>query len=310
MSLLREIQTAILNEQTALGPILLKLRFLAARLGDDFLEDWVQHEINGYPNDVPVPSYRSVDLTYTATVENAAVRRTNVQIADAVISSHAGPEWLHHDIREPMSAIDQIIHQDGVTSETGSKLTIPCGNLQLLIADKVYNNATITCLRNEISFGSILKIQSVVRSNILEFTLALEKNIPAAAEIEISAPDDSPTIDPKQVSDISQQIINYGTMTTINSSGDNAQVTVQVAKGDIDGLIAALEQGGIPIEQAKEFAEIAASEPPGEGNSFGEKARAWLGDKLAEGANAAWTVSLDVGLELFKSALKGFLGGA
>ncbi|MGA8158874.1 MAG: hypothetical protein WB822_22240, partial [Rhodoplanes sp.] len=62
MSLLREIQSSLL-EGREIGPILLKLRFLASRLGSVVLEEWVKHESEGYPNDVEVPSYRKIGVS-------------------------------------------------------------------------------------------------------------------------------------------------------------------------------------------------------------------------------------------------------
>jgi AbiTii-like protein len=44
MSLLREIQAAVIQEDTEIGPILLKLRLLASRLGSAPLEEWVKHD--------------------------------------------------------------------------------------------------------------------------------------------------------------------------------------------------------------------------------------------------------------------------
>jgi hypothetical protein len=63
MSLLREIQTALMEAQP-IGPILLKLRFLASRLGSNVLEEWVKHESEGYPPEVILPSYRKAPVSY------------------------------------------------------------------------------------------------------------------------------------------------------------------------------------------------------------------------------------------------------
>ena len=60
MGLLHEIQEAVLQTGNDLGPVLLKLRLLASRLGSKPFEDWVMHESEGYPPDSPVPSYREV----------------------------------------------------------------------------------------------------------------------------------------------------------------------------------------------------------------------------------------------------------
>jgi hypothetical protein len=64
LSLLREIQASILDPGSEIGPILLKLRFLASRLGSTQLEEWVKHESEGYPVDVEVPEYRKLHVDY------------------------------------------------------------------------------------------------------------------------------------------------------------------------------------------------------------------------------------------------------
>ncbi|MEJ8562487.1 hypothetical protein QTO30_15500 [Yoonia sp. GPGPB17] len=58
MALLHEIQAALLDDKVGVGSILLKLRFLAAKLDADILEDWVMFESEGYPDDAVIPAYR------------------------------------------------------------------------------------------------------------------------------------------------------------------------------------------------------------------------------------------------------------
>ena len=58
MSLLHDIQTAVLQDDSDLGPILLKLRLLAARLGSQPFAEWVKHESEGYPSDADLPDYQ------------------------------------------------------------------------------------------------------------------------------------------------------------------------------------------------------------------------------------------------------------
>ena len=67
MSLLREIQASLMQQGQQIGPILLKLRFLASRLGSDLLEEWVKHESEGYPKNVEIPEYRKIPVTYSGT---------------------------------------------------------------------------------------------------------------------------------------------------------------------------------------------------------------------------------------------------
>ena len=64
-----------------------------------------------------------------------------------------------------------------------------------------------------------------------------------------------------QVEQITQNIF-YGDVTNINNSGDAAQITLSVAKGDGASFISALIGKGIPEDNAKELAKIIEAEKP------------------------------------------------
>lgn len=58
MGLLRDIQDAAADSKASLPDLLRKRKLLAARLKHAELDTWVSHELNGYPNDDMLPSYR------------------------------------------------------------------------------------------------------------------------------------------------------------------------------------------------------------------------------------------------------------
>jgi hypothetical protein len=71
MSFLREIQEALLQPTCEINPLLLKLRLLAARLGNGVLEEWVRYESEGYPPGADCPIIVS---SVFHTLEASAVR--------------------------------------------------------------------------------------------------------------------------------------------------------------------------------------------------------------------------------------------
>ncbi|MBY5386694.1 hypothetical protein ACCS54_04355 [Rhizobium johnstonii] len=262
MGLLHEIQASLLNDNSAIGPILLKLRFLAARLGSDVLEDWVLHEMNGYPQNIPVPDYRTAPISYSGTFSNGFQTLNNIAISEYHIKKLAGESWLHIDIRDPLSVIDAIVADISDDPKKKQKYGISTGNLRLLLQNKLYDNLPMIEMYSEFSPGVFVKIQSTVRAKVLELTLELEKTVPGAVDIVIGESSDVPRIDPERVSSVAQQLINYGTVTNIQSSGTSATINVQIAQGNKNDLVQALTQGGLPIEDAVEFAEIVESEDP------------------------------------------------
>lgn len=80
MGLLQDIQISLLDDNAKIGSILLKLRYLADRLGSNVLEDWVRQETEGYNPDLDVPDYRKTSIVYSGTFTNGYRTLSNVEL--------------------------------------------------------------------------------------------------------------------------------------------------------------------------------------------------------------------------------------
>jgi hypothetical protein len=303
MGLLHEIQEAIVQEGADLGSILLKLRFLASRLGSDYLEEWVKHEAEGYPEDSEVPEYRKVGVSYSATFSGpfgSGIR--NAPIPSYLIKKHAGEHWVKIDIRESIAGVDEMVR----STADGSTLGIDASNLILLLQGKVYENYACNAVEGTISRTSLAEIQQAVRGRILELTLKLEKAIPAAAEIQFGRGQSKPA-NADQVQQISHQVI-YGNVTTV-TGGAGSQITLSIAKGDKQAFVRELANSGIPEADAAELAEIISSEEPDSADEpFGAKARAWLANNLKKAATGSWKVGVTVATKVLSEAALKYYG--
>jgi hypothetical protein len=135
MSLLREIQASLMNPEEETGPILLKLRLLASRLGSGLLEEWVKYESDGYPADVDVPDYRRVPVSYRAHFSGPfGSGIQNAPIPPALIEKFAGKHWTSFEMRQGVSAIDDLVGR----RKDSATLTIEAANLILLLQGKIY----------------------------------------------------------------------------------------------------------------------------------------------------------------------------
>lgn len=133
MSLLHEIQAAVLQDDSDLGPILLKLRLLAARLGAKPLADWVKHESEGYPDGAELPDYRVIPVSYTASFSGpfgSGIR--NAPISPYLIEKFAGKSWVRYEMRQSIAAVDDLLG----SSAKGGSLGINAANLILLLQGK------------------------------------------------------------------------------------------------------------------------------------------------------------------------------
>jgi hypothetical protein len=72
MTLLREIENDLATASVDVETVLMKCKILAARLGSDELSQWVDHELNGYPEAQTLPAYRMLTITWYASFVNIA----------------------------------------------------------------------------------------------------------------------------------------------------------------------------------------------------------------------------------------------
>lgn len=223
MPLIHDIQAALLDENASVGSMLLKLRFLAAKLDTDILEEWVKHEAEGYPNDLEMPDYRIAQVTYTGTFANGMQQLNNVSIPSALVATHAGEHWVTFPIRDGLPVIDQQLKRLKQDSHFG----VDCSDLKVLLHDKIYKGMTIIEIKSRIDVGAFARIQQAVRAKALDFTLQLEKQLPAVTEIEVGAHRiEISSDDQKKVRHLTQHIF-YGAVTNIHSSGDaNSRVNL------------------------------------------------------------------------------------
>jgi len=287
-----------------IGPILLKLRFLASRLGSNVLEAWVKHESEGYPSDADLPPYRRVGVSYLANFNGpfgSGVK--NAPIPPYLIEKFAGAQWNEYEIRQGVASIDDL-----VASGEGGVLHINASNLILLLQGNVYEGFACNSVTGQISKASLVDIQNSVRARVLELTIELEKSIPAAADIAIGYASQNVQKDKETVTQITNQVV-HGNYTNISNSGDGALFSLNINSGDVSAVAKELEAAGISEVDSKEIAEIIASEKPeSAAEPFGKKAKAWIAKNLIKATNGTWKIGVAVATQLLAAAAKKYYG--
>lgn len=288
MSILREIQEELLNPDAQLSTILLKLRFLASRLGSEPLEDWVKYETEGYPPNVDVPEYRKVAVAYTGNWSGsygAGIR--NAPIPPYLIEKFAGKAWLHHDVRESIAGVEHFAKADG------GSLKINAANLILALQGKVYEGWSCNSITGDISPVAMKEITQAVRNRILELTIQLEKRVPEAVEVTLSKAIPQSATSEAVVTQIVNNIV-YGNVTHVTAA-ESAHVNLSITMGDIGSMESELVKAGVPQDAAKELAEIVAAEQPDSAEKpLGKKALAWIKKNAPKVASGAWKIGSEV----------------
>ncbi|MDG4890926.1 hypothetical protein [Mesorhizobium sp. WSM4887] len=300
ISILREIQAAVLSDEADLSTIMLKLRFLASRLGSEQLEDWVKYETEGYPRDIEVPPYRIVHVTFKGTWSGPfGGGIQNAPIPSHLIDKYAGKNWTRRQVRESVAGVEELAKSE--------ELGIDASNLILLLQGKVYADWACVSVSGEVSPIAMKEIRQAVRSRVLELTLELEKRVPLAGEVSLMKAIPKGPENGAAVTQIFNQTV-YGNVTHVTAM-DGAQVTLSIMAGDVGSMTTALVEAGLPQEAAKEFSEIVAAEPPKSVDKpLGNKALAWIKKNGPKAASGAWKVGSDVLTEVLTEAAMKFAG--
>jgi hypothetical protein len=241
---------------------------------------------------------------------NGSFGRTasNIRIPPAHIVELAGEDWLTHDERQSVSALEDLI-ASSAKADKGT-LEINAANLVLLLSDKVFTGMACHSVHAIISRSAVVGIIATLRARALELTLEIEKKIPEASDIAAGqASQPSQPGNAAVVTHITNQVINGAVGSNVANSGTGAQFDITVQQGDTASIMKALKEGGIPDTDAEEFAEVVASEKPeGVGQPFGTKAKAWILANMGKALNGTWKIGADVAVPLLTEAAKRYYG--
>ena len=303
-SLLKQIQASLLESSSDLGPMLLKLRFLASKLGSVPLEEWVKFESEGYPKEAELPDYRKVGIHFTGSFSGpfgSGIK--NAPLPSYLIAEHAGKDWLTYELRQSVASIPSLYK-----STKSGVIQLSYSNLPLLLQGHIYPDYACNQVVGHLAVASLDEVINSVRNRILELTLELEKSVPGSAAITLTASAASHSSQIEQVTNITHQIV-HGNVTTITNSGAGSEFHFSVSKSDAGGFEKALVEGGVSSKDAAELRQIVASEKPDlKDEALGPKGREWLVKNIGKAVNGTWKASLSVATSLITEAALRYYG--
>lgn len=291
MSLLREIQDGAIRTDTSVAVLLRQCLVLAARLQHEPLREWAQLELNGYPPEVALPTYRpkitaQVLGTFSGPFGSGA---RNMALPESVL-----PDQLREGLFR-VEARESVAHIEGLVNSGESQFQMPWpADVVGAYQDQFLEGMNLVDARKVVPATLFLGVLSGIRDRIVQFALEIEELDPAAGEAE---PGEAP-IERSRVTQIFNQTF-HGDNTAFAAAGNTVHQT-QTASVDFEAVRETSDAFGIP-EQDRDLLLAAIEE---DGGMVGEKARDWI-DRLKTGAVAVGT---GVTAQTAAAALSGVLG--
>lgn len=288
-SLLVSIQQSLLDSESTVAPILLSVRYLANRLGSDILKQWVRYESDGYPSEVDVPDYRTIDIAYKGHFSGPfGSSLKNAPIPNYLIEKLVGKQSVTMRVRQSIAEVDELVTRTKLKKR--GTLVVPGANdLMLVLQGKVYPEYACNQVIGEVSVSALASIQSVVRSRLMDLTLEFE-NIAGASSITVGSNDQpGQTNQAGVVNNITNQVI-YGNNYTVSTEGGPFSLhSINIPSGDKSALRAALIRLGLDENSASDLTNVIAEDNSTNSESLGSKTKEWISKNVADAVKGVIT---------------------
>lgn len=302
MGLLDDIQSDALSNTVPVTALLRKVLVLASKLDSNVLEDWVRHELNGYPADAELPEYRIMELHFKGHFAGPfGARIENAPIAPHLIGSVTkAKNFTKFLARQPITTID-----DSTAVREAGVMKVNFDDLALILGGRIFNGYHCIQVWGEVPSMGVIGIIEAVKTRALDFALALGKKYPVAGEIGGMTVRDELT--KRDFQSIVQNTI-YGNV-GVAGTANHSSVNVTVNHGNLQDLRQQLNAHGVEGSDIDELEAALKDEPTiGADKKFGPKVGNWIGKMVGKAASGAWGAGLEVGSAVVQKALLAYYG--
>lgn len=265
---INELIDAITDPDSKLGDILLKVKVVAHKLGNQGLKDWVERELEGYGEEDEVPAYRLVPAVMFGDLIQDLGFGGSRQMTRAVLPVDALPPAFvkstkEQEIRNSIFELDGMVKSDGTL-----QVHMPVQIAQHIARNALANDWHVQHCWKEIGKNSIEGIVGSVKNHLLTLMLNLSASMGELEKLEIASKT-------KRIDDMVKNSIGSITSETVNinfgekvvqagSSGSNNSVNAQAgelnemmtpaqALSDVKALVAEIQsqmaQASVPHDQ-------------------------------------------------------------
>lgn len=251
MNLLDDIRDDLVDQSSDLSDILRKTIMLAQEHQSSVLREWVECELNGYPEFATVPEYRRVRISLAGTFESP----TGHRIPGVGISA-AGLHWRLRDSINNLYIHDSVAALDDSLGHDVHHRTLPVQAVALLReCNQMEEDLELVEAYQQITRYSIIGILQSIRNKLLDFVIEMKK-------LEEASNDENENgIEPEAARDAVNIIIRGDNNSVVAAGGNIWQEIAPVQHGDLSSLVEHLRSHQVPDEDIQELQNAVKSEP-------------------------------------------------
>ncbi|MCK4140391.1 hypothetical protein HFK85_23965 [Ralstonia pseudosolanacearum] len=265
------------------------------------MEQWVDWELQGYPDGVDLPSYRVTPVvSYGSFVGPFGMNAPKLQVPVGVLPEHLRERHAVARMTHAISSYENLVQ--------GKKPPFVKIDWNVGLAIKYASTLTpdMQCVAAwmELPIGAIDRLLDVIKTAVLAYAIEVEKLSPDAGELPVG----SKPISEDRLTQIFNTHIagNVGNVANA-STGVTQTATVQVGQGDWEALRLYLQSLGL---FETDFAGLKRDldEARAAGPATSEKPASWIGQLVGKGMRKAAGVGVEAIAGGIAQAIAGYLG--
>ena len=304
MSLIRDIQAATISQSTDVPNLLRMCKLLAARLGNEQFAQWVEHELNGYPDIQSLPEYRKVRVKSYGSFIGSFARAPRLQIPISILPEKLRDSYRHAYMFRGISAyvsLIQIDKKETIIEEWPMELAVH-------FASRAVVDMQCVAAWKEIPEGTIFTLLDSVKTRILGFAIDLEREAPDAGDSPIG----NHPVSQEKVTQIFNTNIAGPVGNLSNASSSFSQVAnLSIQSGDWAALHSYLQSLGLSASDLQGL-QADLDEARNSGKSAKEALegtpRSWIDRLTAKATEGATGVGIEVAATGIAKAIAAYLG--
>jgi len=302
MRLIDEIIEILSSDKGKLSNALIKTKVLLHKIGRKELIEWVNNELNGYPDKDLVPSYRTLSAQVLVNATNIAYQVNSHPIPLGHLDEDYRNSLITSKMSQSLAVLEKWIEKDNGLLQ--SPIPMEANGLLEKGLDSSYRIQRAWC---EIQLADITQIVIQVRSRLLDFVLELNEKLSGELnEEEVKARTD--TFD---AANLFNKTI-FGNNTTIVVGSSNTQnVNNTNLKGDFGALSKTLQHNGVSksdISLLKKAIQDDDNDISHSCKKFGPSVKRWLQGMLSKAVDSSWKIELGIASSLLATALNNYYG--
>ncbi len=304
MNQLQKIVSILSSSDAGTTNALLQTKVLLYSIGKKDLAAWVDHEINGYSDDLDLPDYRIVKGTIFANITNGYYYQNHFHLPIGYLNDEDYTDATQAKVTISIGQVEQIV----LHAEKGSNLKqdIPIDFAQYKYGQHLQKNYFISACYKQIALHSFFGILTQVRSRLLSFLLELSDQV-STLPGDQSMEDKLKSVDTERLFKNlvlgDNAVVNFGNQNTFS-------IHNEVVKGDINSLKESLLNKGFKDADLDDL-EIALKDdgPIARRDAgYGKSVSSWFSRMAAKATDASWGIGIAVATDAISEGLKRYYG--